>query len=499
MEKELLLKCEHIYKSFGPTKALVDVGLEVYAGEIRGLIGENGSGKSTISSIIAGVQPYDEGRICYKGEEFKPENMLEAQKKGISMIVQEMGTIPGITVAANIFIGKEKLFRRGVFMNTRAMFREARKILDEIGAGDIDETLQITDLNFENRKIVEIARAMYDKPDIFIVDETTTALSQKGRKIIYNIMKKQSGEGKAVLFISHDLDELMEICNAITVLRDGRLIATMEKNEMDIPKMRSHMVGREISDQYYRGDYDGSFGEEVVLRGDNITCGESLENFSFELHRGEILGIGGLSECGMHDLGRGVFGADKLLTGSVTMADGTKIKNPRQAISKKIGYVSKNRDQEAIILNDTIKNNIVLPNIPLLEKGPYISRRSEKEFAKKQIKTLSVKCNTSEQNVNELSGGNKQKVVFAKWLGNNSDILILDCPTRGIDIGVKVSMYQLMYDLKKQGKSIIMISEELPELIGMSDRVLIIKDGHMSGSFSRSEDLKENSLIEYMI
>lgn len=499
MEKKLLLRCEHMYKSFGPTKALADVELKVYSGEIRGLIGENGSGKSTISSIIAGVQPYDEGKIYYKGEEFKPENMLEAQQKGISMIVQEMGTIPGISVAANIFIGKEYMFKSSVVLSRRSMFKEARKILDEIGAEDIDETLPITELNFENRKIVEIARAMYEKPDIFIVDETTTALSQKGRTIIYNIMKKQSKDGKAVLFISHDLEELMEICNAITILRDGQLITTMERGEMDIPKMRSYMVGREISDEYYRADFDGSYDEEVVLCGKNITCGEMLENFSFELHKGEILGIGGLSECGMHDLGRGIFGADKLLTGSVTMSDGTNIQGSRQAINKKIGYVSKNRDQEAVILNDTIKNNIVLPSIPSLEKGIHISRKAEKNFADKEIDLLSIKCNSGEQNVNELSGGNKQKVVFGKWLGNDSDILILDCPTRGIDIGVKVAMYQLMYDLKRQGKSIIMISEELPELIGMSDRVLIIKNGRLSGTFSRSEDLKENSLIEFMI
>ena len=228
--------------------------------------------------------------------------------------------------------------------------------------------------------IRDSARAMYDRPDIFIVDETTTALSQKGRKIIYNIMRKQSQEGKAVLFISHDLDELMEICNAINVLRDGRLIATMEKDGMEIPKMRSHMVGREISDQYYRSDFDGSFGDEIVMRGENITCGESLENFSFELHKGEILGIGGLSECGMHDLGRGVFGADKLLTGSVTLADGTKIKNPRQAISKKIGYVSKNRDQEAVILNDTIRITSSFPTSRCWKKGLISAGRQRRNL-----------------------------------------------------------------------------------------------------------------------
>ena len=498
-KKEVLLHCNHIFKSFGPTRALVDVELSICRGEIRGLIGENGSGKSTISSIVAGVQPYDSGEMFFKGEPYRPASMIEAQQKGIAMVVQEMGTIPNITVAANIFIGKEKRFKKGPFLNVRLMNAEAKRILQEIGADHIDPAASINTLNFEDRKIVEIARAMYDKPEIFIVDETTTALSQKGRDIVYAIMRKLSKEGKAVLFISHDLDELMQICNAITVLRDGVLITTMEQDEMEVNKMRMHMVGREISDDYYRTDYDGSFQDEVVLKATNVTSGAVLENFSFELHKGEILGFGGLSECGMHELGRAVFGADRLLTGSVELADGTQITNPRVAIRHKIGYMSKNRDQEAIILNDSIENNIVLPSIPMLEKGPFVWPKDEKALSKQEIETMSIKCWGSEQQVSELSGGNKQKVVFAKWLGNQSDILILDCPTRGIDIGVKVTMYQLMYRLKKEGKAIIMISEELPELIGMCDRIMILKDGQHAHTFTRSPELSERDIISYMI
>ena len=488
-----------MFKSFGPTKALVDVELEVNRGEIRGLIGENGSGKSTISSIVAGVQPYDSGEMFFKGEPYKPTSMIEAQAKGIAMVVQEMGTISNITVAANIFIGKEKLFCKGPFLSVKKMNEAAKKILVEIGADHIDPAAPINDLNFEDRKIVEIARAMYDHPEIFIVDETTTALSQRGRDIVYNIMRKLSSEKKAVLFISHDLDELMSICNAITVLRDGILVATMEREEMEVNKMRTYMVGREISDDYYRTDFDGSYDDEVVLTATNVTAGAVLENFSFELHKGEILGFGGLSECGMHELGKAVFGAEQLITGSIVLKNGTHITNPQQAIRNKIAYMSKNRDQEAIILNDTIGNNIVLPSIPMLEKATYVSPKAERELAQQEIKSMSIKCQGPQQYVSELSGGNKQKVVFAKWIGNKSDILILDCPTRGIDIGVKVAMYQLMYRLKKEGKSIIMISEELPELIGMSDRIMVLKDGQLTHTFTRSADLKETDVIHYMI
>lgn len=490
---------KHMFKSFGPTKALVDVELEVNRGEIRGLIGENGSGKSTISSIVAGVQPYDSGEMFFKGEPYKPTSMIEAQAKGIAMVVQEMGTISNITVAANIFIGKEKLFCKGPFLSVKKMNEAAKKILVEIGADHIDPAAPINDLNFEDRKIVEIARAMYDHPEIFIVDETTTALSQRGRDIVYNIMRKLSSEKKAVLFISHDLDELMSICNAITVLRDGILVATMEREEMEVNKMRTYMVGREISDDYYRTDFDGSYDDEVVLTATNVTAGAVLENFSFELHKGEILGFGGLSECGMHELGKAVFGAEQLITGSIVLKNGTHITNPQQAIRNKIAYMSKNRDQEAIILNDTIGNNIVLPSIPMLEKATYVSPKAERELAQQEIKSMSIKCQGPQQYVSELSGGNKQKVVFAKWIGNKSDILILDCPTRGIDIGVKVAMYQLMYRLKKEGKSIIMISEELPELIGMSDRIMVLKDGQLTHTFTRSADLKETDVIHYMI
>lgn len=497
--KEVLLECEGICKSFGATKALQSVNLQVNRGEIRGLIGENGSGKSTISSIIAGVQPYDEGKMILNGETFCPSDMLDAQKEGISMIVQEAGTIPNISVMANIFVGKEARFKKGLVLDKKKMEKEARRILEEIGAGDISAKDSIMKYNFEDRKLVEIARALYDKPDLLIVDETTTALPQRGREVLYKIMRRQAQEGKAVLFISHDMEELMEICNAITVLRDGCLIATLDQDEMSISKMRSLMIGREISGDYYRNDEDGSFDPGVVLHVEHVSCGALIEDVSFELHKGEILGIGGLSDCGMHDLGKTLFGAMNRLSGQVRYKDGTEIKNPKMAIQKKIGYVSKNRDTQSLILSDTIVNNIALPSIPILEKNMYLSAAKEGELAEKQIEEMKIKCEGKDQLTSQLSGGNKQKVVFAKWLGNQSEILILDCPTRGIDIGVKVAMYQLMYRLKKEGKSIVMISEEMPELIGLSDRILIIKNGKISGELYRSDHLKERDVIQYMI
>lgn len=505
MSNEEIIRVEHIYKSFGPTKALVDVSFAVNRGDIRGLIGENGSGKSTVSSIIAGVQPADKGEMFLHGQPYKPHDMVDAQKHGMSMIVQEMGTISGIGVADNIFIGKESRFQKMGLVDHRRMVEEAGKILREIGADFIDPNAMIDDLDFEDRKIVEIARGMYDDPEVFIVDETTTALSQKGRDMVYNLMRKLQAEGKAVLFISHDLDELMDICNAITVLRDGVLIDTLTHEQMNVDRLRSLMVGRELTGDYYRSDYDGSYSDEVVLECEQITSGPVLENFSLKLHKGEILGIGGLSDCGMHEIGRVLFGIDPHVTGKVTLHKNGKdieIKDSKTCIDNKMGYVSKNRDKEAIILNASIRDNVTLPSLNLLrDRNPVklITKKAERNLANECIESMSIKCQGPKQYVSGLSGGNKQKVVFAKWIGNGSEILILDCPTRGIDIGVKATMYQLMTQYKREGKSMVMISEELPELIGMSDRIIILKDGVQTAEFTRSADLRDTDIIGKMI
>lgn len=498
---ENLVKVEHMYKSFGPTKALVDVSIEINRGEIRGLIGENGSGKSTVSSIIAGVQPADSGEMFVHGKPYKPKEMIDAQNHRISMIVQELGTISHLSVADNIFIGKEMLFASCGVVSRKKMNAEAKKILAKIGVEDIEPAQSIDQLGFEERKLVEIARAVYSAPEILIVDETTTALSQRGRDIVYKIMRDMAAAGNAILFISHDLEELMQICNTITVLRDGHIIQTLEREEMEIKLMKNLMVGRELSDNYYRSDYDGSYSEEVVLRAQQLTVEPVLENFDLELHRGEILGIGGLSDCGMHELGKALFGAATLITGSVTFCPkNIAITDSAVAIDNKIGYVSKNRDQEALIINASIEENIVLPSLRMLRnKYRMISPKLEKKMTRAQIEALRIKCQNENQIANDLSGGNKQKIVFGKWLANESEIFILDCPTRGIDVGVKSFMYSLIYQFKKDGKSVILISEELPELIGMCDRILILKDGGLSGTFTRSPGLREEDIIGSII
>jgi ribose transport system ATP-binding protein len=356
-------------------------------------------------------------------------------------------------------------------------------------------------LNMQERKLVEIAKVIHSNPEMLVVDETTTALSQSGREIIYGIMKKMRDENKAIVFISHDLEELMDICDTLTVLRDGNLIATLNKDEMKEDVIKRHMVGREMKGDYYRSDYDTPVSDKVVLQVDDVTSGTGmLMNFSMKVHKGEILGIGGLSHCGMHELGKVLFGEEKLLEGSVThVPTGTRVTSPRNALLLGFGYVSKDRDKEALVLTGSIKDNILSAGLDKVTQGPFMLPKMTNKYVGRQVEDLSIKCSSTDQDVQYLSGGNKQKVVFGKWVGRDCNVLILDCPTRGVDIGVKAAMYQLIYKMKQQGKTIVMISEELPELIGMCDRLLILRDGELSGEFHRDKELNENMIIDVMI
>ena len=297
------------------------------------------------------------------------------------------------------------------------------------------------------------------------------------------------------------MDEILEQCTDLTVLRDGEIIGHLNREEMDAPdavqRIRYMMVGREIGEAYYREDYDSSHLPEVALELKDISFGP-IEHFSLKLHRGEIIGFGGLSGCGMHEIGRAAFGLEKLHSGKV-LRNGKEITNCYQAISEGIGYISKNRDREALILEAAIGENIVLPSLPALSRATFISPKAEKKMSKKEIDSFRIKCNNGKQWVNTLSGGNKQKVSFGKWTAKGSDVLIMDCPTRGVDIGVKQSMYALIAEMKKQGKAILLISEEMAELIGMADRIIVMKDFKVSGELKRSPDLSETDMIEYVI
>jgi ribose transport system ATP-binding protein len=317
---------------------------------------------------------------------------------------------------------------------------------------------------------------------------------------MYQLIQKFRDDGKAVIFISHDLEEIMDVCDTLTVLRDGNLIRTFTKDEFDADAIRTSMIGRELQGDYYRSDFEATREEAVSITAENLVLGEELKGVSVKLHKGEIVGVGGLSACGMHTLGKALFGEAPLESGKVTTADGREIKDAATAMKEKIGYVSKDRDVESLCLSASIRDNIAIAGMDKYAIGGFlITNKKEKEYTGAQVKELSIKCSDQEQLTGQLSGGNKQKVVFGKWIGCGSEILILDCPTRGVDIGVKQAMYQLMVQLKKEGKTILMISEELPELMGMSDRILIMKDGEITKEFKRSAELSDADIIKYMI
>lgn len=688
--KEPIFKATHIVKQFGPTIALNDVDIAIYPGEIRGFIGENGSGKSTMSAIMTGIYEATSGYMEYHGKEWKPASMVDALAGGIGIIVQENGTIGNISVAENIYLGElsnfsgehffedkkvenfsplfdlslqefdalvasyheqlsglsdkaskkaalpamlkglqskyevlahayeeeikakteeedarfakvaqasfdaytsscenirkkyeenkegldanlverrrnyelsqatkayEKKRKRdddesymhrqwiktdatylknhylnarnslkdtvalsflkkmrkgflnvffGLFVNGKKLKKYSGRALRKIGVTHIQPGAPTFVYDMQDRKLIEIAKCLNKDPEIFIVDETTTALSEIGRNLLYKKMNELKDAGKSVLFISHDLDELMEKCDTLTVLRDGNIVANLskEKNEFDPDAIKKFMIGRELKGDYYRSDYDGSHTDQVVLSMVDGIRGNKLRHVDLQLHKGEILGIGGLSDCGMHDLGKALFGAIKLEGGYVYSGENLKkeINSEVTAMKNRIGYLSKNRDVEALATKASIFDNIAIASINNVAKLNFFMFKSpEKKLVHKQIRDLQIKCNDSQQLVNTLSGGNKQKVSFAKWIANDSEILILDCPTRGVDIGVKQFIYQLLYKMKKEGKSIIMISEELPELIGMSDRIVIMKDGKIEHEFQRSPELSQEEIIKYMI
>ena len=500
--KETLLRVEGICKYFGPTVALDHVDMEVHRGEIMGLIGENGSGKSTMSSIVAGIQRPDKGSMTFQGQHYQPATMLDGLKSGVGMIVQESGVVTDISVAENIFLGDEKRFRKGIIIDQKAMNAAAAEALQTIGITDISPAALMLTLDIQQRKLIEVAKVLYANPDLLIVDETTTALSQQGRDILYNCMRKLRSQNKSVLFISHDLQELMEVCDRLTVLRDGNYIATVSREEFDEDQIKQYMVGREVSKKYYREDYGKPISEEVVLSVRNLTTGYGLlRDFSLELHKGELVGIGGLSHCGMHELSKAIFGDTPIIAGEVIhVPTGDKITSPIVAMKHGLGYVSKDRDKEALVLSASVRDNIVSAGLDKLRnKFGLIGAKKEKAYVRSQVESLSIKCENMDEMVQHLSGGNKQKVVFGKWVGRGSEILILDCPTRGVDIGVKAAMYQLMEEMLDAGCSIILVSEELTELIGMSDRIIILKDGVISGTFDRSPELSEGEIINSMI
>ncbi|RVU97455.1 sugar ABC transporter ATP-binding protein [Coriobacteriales bacterium OH1046] len=497
MAKQLMLRAVGIDKRFGPTHAVDHISLDFAKGEIHALIGENGSGKSTFTNMLTGIIPIGEGTFELDGAQIVPKNQVDANHLGAAVIVQEQGTLDSLTVAENMFLGDEDQFMSRGIKNTPAMYRKAQELLDSYGLGRIKASDPIEHYNFEDRKLVEIVKSTWFKPKVLVVDETTTALSQNGRDILFDVMRTVRDDGRTVIFICHDMSEVLMMSDTISILRDGEFIATVSASEVDESKLKTLMVGRQMSERYYREDYGCPLTGDVALSMRKVSVPGQLEEVSLDLHKGEILGIGGLSECGMHEVGKALFGASYDRVGEVVLGDGTPIDSIDTAINHSIAYASKDRDNESLLINDTIQDNITLPS--LRRMGLPLRAGELRDFAATYANVMSTKMVGVDQFVSALSGGNKQKVVLSRWLGAGSDILVLDSPTRGIDIKVKADIYALLDMMRREGKAILVISEEIMELIGMCDRIIVMKDRKIAGELERRPDMTEQDLIALMV
>ena len=492
---ELLFSMEGIEKSFPGVHALNQARFDLRAGEIHALVGENGAGKSTLMKVFAGIYRKDAGRIIYKGREVDIPNPAAAQNLGISMIHQELNLMPHLTVAQNIFIGREPRRRIKFILDDRLINEQARQLIEMMHL-KLDPRTRVADLTVAKQQMVEIAKALSFNSEVLIMDEPTAALTDAEIEELFRIIRQLRDKGVGIVYITHRLEELKRISERITVMRDGHTIATVPTQEATIDQIISMMVGRTIYET--APELPEKQNQDVVLEVRNLSRGRTIKDVSFKLKKGEILGFAGLMGAGRTEVARAIFGADPIDTGEIYL-DGHKvhIRSPRDAVRHGIGYLSEDRKRYGLTLGMDVESNIVLAAFDrFLGLLGWINAARSRATAQRFVEMLSIKTPSLQQKVKFLSGGNQQKVVVGKWLTANTRILIFDEPTRGIDVGAKSEIYRLLNDLARQGKSIIMISSELPEILRMSHRVIVMCEGRVTGELDIREATQE-SIMKY--
>ncbi|AKA71321.1 sugar ABC transporter ATP-binding protein [Clostridium scatologenes] len=494
--KKPILEMVGISKSFPGVKALQDVHIKAYGGKVLALLGENGAGKSTLMKIVSGVYKKDEGKIIVDGNEIEIQGIKHAESLGITIIHQELSVLPNLTVAQNIFLGNEK-FSKGTRKINKAWMKERSKyFLDQIGCNINPNTL-VKDINLGEMQMIEIAKALTKNSSVIIMDEPTTALTDVETQKLFEVIRKLKEKGIAIIYISHRMDEIFQICDSITVLRDGKYIGSVETKDVTKDDLITMMVGRKLEEQF---PYKEVEKEKVLLKVENLSMKDKVKDVSFEIKSGEILGVSGLMGAGRTELAKTIFGDYKKDSGEIYV-DGEKvnINSPKDAIKYGICYLSEDRKQEGLILNLSVAQNMTLPNLTSYEnKMKRIDKKSEKKEVEEYIKRLSIKTPSQEQLVKNLSGGNQQKVILAKWLMRSPKVLIVDEPTKGIDVGAKKEIYEVLNKLKSMGKAVIMISSDMAEILGVSDRVMVMHEGKVTGELKREEATQE-SIMKYAI
>lgn len=490
--KTPLLQVLGVSKAFPGVQALEDVDFEVYAGEVVALLGENGAGKSTLMKILSGAYSMDRGGILMSGQPVTPDNPQHAQELGISIIYQEFNLTPNQSVATNIFLGREpytsSFLGRLRFVDYRYMRREATRLLDQVGARFSPDVL-VRDLSVAEQQMVEIAKALATKANVIIMDEPTSALGEEEVAVLFNIIRSLKEQGLGVIFITHRLEEVFRVADRIIVLRDGKRVGGMPIAEATPDKIIALMVGRSLEEVFHREEV--TLGETVLeVRG--LTRRGVIEDVSFELRRGEILGLAGLVGAGRTETVRAIFGADPIDAGEIYIGgQQITITSPEVAVEAGLALVPESRQAQGLVLIHSVARNIALPNLGRLFPDNVIRPERINQMGQQYVDRLNIRTPSLAQRVMYLSGGNQQKVVLAKWLASEPKVLILDEPTRGIDVGAKAEVHTIMSDLARQGIGIIMISSEMPEILAMSDRIVVMSEGRVAGILDRSEATQE--------
>ena len=485
---DYILEVQGLSKSFGGTKALQDVELHIRKGEVHALVGENGAGKSTLMKSIIGLHKFDSGTITFEGKPYKVNGPAEAIKRGITMIHQELNPEPHLTVAENIFLHNEDT--KGIFLKKDATNKRAEKILKEFDF-DISPTHLVGDLTLAQAQMIEIMKAVSCDAKLVIMDEPTSSLDNEETERLFQTIRQLKEKGVSVVYISHRMEEIFNICDTVSVFRDGHFIDCKPISQVTEESLISMMVGREVKNVFPKMECEIG---DVVFKVEGLT-GKGFRDISFEVRRGEILGLTGLAGAGRSETMRAIFGLDPLEAGHIYL-DGKEIvnKNPRQAIENGIAMVNEDRRQYGLCLYRSISENISLPNLPVHQKGLLLNKKREKEENKEYANLLTVKAASLDQDAINLSGGNQQKVIFGRWLERSPNVFMMDDPTRGIDVGAKYEIYELIINMAKQGKTIIVVSSEMPEILGITNRIGVMSNGHLAGIVNTRETNQEELL-----
>lgn len=492
-EHEVAVELVNITKNFPGVRALDNVSLTLRKGEVHGLIGENGAGKSTLIKTLTGVHKPDQGKILCEGQETVFSGPLDAKKKGIACVYQELNIVAELNATDNMFMGNMKKKGNSCFLDYTYMNRKTKEVMQSMNQ-NIDLTQICGNMGMGQLQMIEIGKSILQEAKVLILDEPTSSLGEQETKELFKTVNLLKEQGMAILFVSHKLEEIFELCDVVTVMRDGKHVATMSTDEMTQDDLITYMVGRSLDNLYPKEE---AHKGDVAMEVRHLTRKGVYNDISFSVRKGEVLGFAGLVGAGRTEVFRGIFAADPVDSGEIYV-NGQKcqIKTPGDAIKNKIAFLTEDRKGQGLVLDESISKNIALVNMLQLSNGPFVDDKKLKAQAENTVQKLRIKTESIEKKSGDLSGGNQQKVVIGKWINTDAEVFVFDEPTRGIDVGAKIEVYNIINDLVKEGKAVVMISSELPEILGMCDRVIVMRSGRITGEINReSEEFNQESIM----